>query len=131
MSWIAKLIGGSVVETAKGVADVVDKFVETDDEKAAFKTVMARMAQEPGLAQVELNKIGAAHRSVFVAGWRPAVGWVCAVGLAFAFLVNPILQWTINKPGPELPLDIMMELVIGMLGLAGLRTAEKLIGRAK
>jgi len=131
MSWIAKLIGGSVVETAKDVANVVDKFVETPDEKAAFKTVMARMAQEPGLAQVELNKIGAAHRSVFVAGWRPAVGWVCAVGLAFAFLVNPILQWTINKPGPELPLDIMMELVIGMLGLAGLRTAEKLIGRAK
>ena len=131
MSWIAKLIGGSVVETAKDVANVVDKFVETPDEKAAFKTVMARMAQEPGLAQVELNKIGAAHRSVFVAGWRPAVGWVCAVGLAFAFLVNPILQWAINKPGPELPLDIMMELVIGMLGLAGLRTAEKLIGRAK
>jgi len=131
MSWITNFISGGVVETAKGVADVVDKFVETPDEKAAFKTVMARMAQEPGLAQVELNKIGAAHRSVFVAGWRPAIGWVCAIGLAFAFLVNPILQWAVSKPGPELPLDIMMELVIGMLGLAGLRTAEKLAGRAK
>jgi hypothetical protein len=131
MGWLTGLISGGVVETAKGVADVVDKFVETEDEKTAFKTVMARMAQQPGLAQVELNKIGAAHRSIFVAGWRPAVGWVCAVGLAFAFLVNPILQWTVGKPGPELPLDIMMELVIGMLGLAGLRTAEKLTGRAK
>jgi hypothetical protein len=131
MGWLTNLISGGVVETAKGVADVVDKFVETEDEKTAFKTVMARMAQQPGLAQVELNKIGAAHRSIFVAGWRPAVGWVCAVGLAFAFLVNPILQWTVGKPGPELPLDIMMELVIGMLGLAGLRTAEKLTGRAK
>jgi len=131
MGWLTSLISGGVVETAKGVADVVDKFVETEDEKTAFKTVMARMAQQPGLAQVELNKIGAAHRSIFVAGWRPAVGWVCAVGLAFAFLVNPILQWAVGKPGPELPLDIMMELVIGMLGLAGLRTAEKLTGRAK
>lgn len=131
MGWLPKLIGGNIAETAKGVADVVDKFVETPDEKAAFQTVMAKMAQQPGLAQVELNKIGAAHRSVFVSGWRPAVGWVCAVGLAFAFLVNPLLQWIIGDPGPELPLDIMMELVIGMLGLAGLRTAEKLAGRAK
>ena len=129
--WLGGLVSGGVVETAKGVADVVDRFVETEDEKRAFKTVMARMAQEPGLAQVELNKIGAAHRSIFVAGWRPAVGWVCAIGLAFAFLVNPVLQWAVEKPGPELPLDIMLELVIGMLGLAGLRTVEKLSGRSK
>jgi len=131
MSWITKLVGGGIAETAKGVADVVDKFIETPDEKTAFKTVMARMAQQPALAQVELNKIGAAHRSIFVAGWRPAIGWVCATGLAFAFLVNPILQWTVNKPGPELPLDIIMELVIGMLGLAGLRSAEKIAGVSK
>jgi hypothetical protein len=131
MSWITKLVGGSIAETAKGVADVVDKFIETPDEKAAFKTVMARMAQKPGLAQVELNKIGAAHRNIFVAGWRPFIGWVCGVGIAFAFLVNPVLQWAIGQPGPELPLDIMMELVIGMLGLGSLRTIEKLSGRAK
>ena len=131
MGWLSKLVGGGLTETVKGVADVVDKFVETPDEKAAFQTVMAKMAQQPGLAQVELNKIGAAHRSIFVAGWRPAVGWVCAIGLAFAFLVNPILQWTVGEAGPELPLDIMMELVIGMLGLAVLRTAYNLVGRSK
>jgi len=131
MSWITKLVGGGIAETAKGVADVVDKFIETPDEKTAFKTVMARMAQQPALAQVELNKIGAASRSIFVSGWRPAVGWVCAIGLAFAFLVNPILQWAVDKPGPELPLDIILELVIGMLGLAGLRTVEKITGRSK
>lgn len=131
MGFLSKLIGESVTETAKGVADVVDKFVETPDEKAAFKTVMAKMAQEPGLAQVELNKIGAAHRSIFVAGWRPAVGWICALGLVNAFLINPWIQWVTGNPGPELPLSIMMELVLGMLGLAGLRTVEKLSGRAK
>ncbi len=131
MSWLSKLIGGGIVETAKGVADIVDKFIETPDEKAAFKTVMARMAQEPGLAQVELNKIGAAHRSIFVAGWRPFIGWVVGVGLAFSFLINPLLQWTTGEAGPELPTDVMMELVLGMLGLAGLRTVEKLSGAAK
>ena len=137
MSWLTKLVGGSIAETAKGVADVVDKFVETPDEKAAFKTVMAKMAQEPGLAQVELNKIGAAHRSIFVAGWRPFIGWVCGFGLAYAFLINPTLQWATCKwaeacmDGPQIPSDIMLELVLGMLGLAGVRTIEKLSGRAK
>lgn len=130
-SWFSGLAGSSIAETAKGVADVVDKFIETPDEKAAFQTVMARMAQEPGLAQVEINKIGAAHRSLFIAGWRPAVGYICALGLAFVFLVNPIVQWLTGDPGPAMPTDIMLELVIGMLGLSGLRTVEKLTGRAK
>lgn len=53
---------------------------------------MARMAQEPGLAQVELSKIGAANRSVLIAGWRPTIGYVCAIGLAFAFIINPLIQ---------------------------------------
>ena len=129
--WLGGLVSGGVVETAKGVADVVDRFVETEDEKRAFKTVMARMAQEPGLAQVELNRVAAGHRSIFVAGWRPTIGYVCALGLGFAFIVNPILQWATGEPGPEMPTDIMLELVIGMLGLAGLRSVEKLAGRSK
>ena len=137
VSWFSKLITGGVVETVSGVANVVDRFVETPDEKRAFETVMARMAQQPALAQVELNKIGAGHRSVFVAGWRPFIGWVCGFGLAYAFLVNPTILWATCKfaaecmTGPEIPSDIMMELVIGMLGLAGVRTVEKLAGRAK
>jgi len=131
MSWFSKQVTDGLVDTAKGVADVVDKFIETPDEKTAFKTVMARMVQKPGLAQVELNKVGAAHPSIFVAGWRPAVGWVCALGLANAFLINPWIQWITGSPGPELPLSVMMQLVLGMLGLAGYRTIEKIVGRAK
>ena len=83
------------------------------------------------MAQVELNKIGAAHRSIFVAGARPFLLWVCGVGLAFSFIVNPVIQWTTGDPGPELPTGVMMELVIAMLGLAGLRTAEKMVGVSK
>ena len=75
--------------------------------------------------------IEAGHRSIFVAGWRPAIGWVCAVGLLNTFLINPWMQWFTSKPGPVLPQDIMLELVIALLGLGALRTVEKMNGKAK
>ena len=136
MGLLVKLIGGGAVDAATGIANIVDKFVETDDERKAADLLLAKMAQRPGELQVELNKIEAGHRSLFVAGWRPALGWICALGLGFTFLINPMVQWATcmaNEclPGPELPYNIMLELVIAMLGLAGLRTAEKVMGRTK
>ena len=131
MGFLDKFIGGAAVSAVQGVANVVDQFIETDDEKRAWEAVKAKMAQEPQLAQIELNKVEASHRTMFVAGWRPAVGWVCAIGLAFTFLVNPVIQWVTGEPGPELPTDVVFELMLGMLGLGGLRTYEKLSGRTK
>jgi len=131
MSWLSSLVGGGAITAAQGVANIVDQFIETDDEKRAWETVKAKMAQEPQLAQIELNKVEAGHRTMFVAGWRPAAGWVCSIGLAFIFLVNPIIQWVTGEPGPELPTDIMFELMLGMLGLGGLRTFEKYSGKTK
>jgi len=131
MGILDKLIGGGVVTAVEGVANVVDRFVETDDERRAWEAMKARMAQEPQLAQIELNKVEAGHRSMFVAGWRPAAGWICAAGLALVFIINPIIQWKTGLEGPELPTDIMFELMLGMLGLGGLRTFEKLAGKAK
>ena len=66
-----------------------------------------------------------------MAGWRPAIGWVCAAGLAFPFLVNPILQWWTGQAGPELPMEAMTTLIMALLGLGGLRTVEKVTGKAK
>ena len=131
MGFLSSLVGGGVVDAATGVANIIDKFVETPDERAAADMLLAKMAQRPGELQVELNKIEAGHRSLFVAGWRPALGWICAFGLGFTFLVNPVIQWATGELGPELPHDIMLELVIGMLGLAGLRTAEKAMGKTR
>tara|TARA_R110000796_G_scaffold166756_1_gene283686 strand:+ start:661 stop:1062 length:402 start_codon:yes stop_codon:yes gene_type:complete len=80
--------------------------------------------------QLEINKVEAAHKSLFVAGWRPFIGWACGVGLAWAFVVAPLLASTLAAFGvsaelPAIETENLMELVMGMLGLAGLRTFEK------
>ena len=81
--------------------------------------------------QTAINEMEAKHRTIFVAGWRPFIGWVCGVGLVNMFLINPWIQWFTGTAGPNLPKDIIMELVFALLGLGTLRTIEKIQGRAK
>jgi|TARA_R110002167_G_scaffold6249_9_gene28565 hypothetical protein len=131
MSFLGKLLGTGAAETIGAVADGLDKVFTSDDERLTHAEVLERIKQTPSLAQIDVNKTEAGHRSVFIAGWRPAVGWVCALGLANAFLVNPWIMWVTGKSGPELPLSIMMELVLALLGLGTLRTFEKLKGLSK
>lgn len=80
-------------------------------------------------AQSDVNKVEAASTSVFVAGWRPAIGWVCAAAYAFQFLLRPLLQWgsafighPIQLPGLD---DALTQLTYGMLGMGAMRTIEK------
>jgi hypothetical protein len=131
MGFLSKLVGGGVVDAATGIANIVDKFVETPDERKAADLLLAKMAQKPAELQVELNKIEAGHRTIFVAGWRPFIGWICGLGLAYAFLIHPTVDLWYDGEMPALPTDIMLELVIAMLGLAGLRSAEKVMGKSK
>ena len=131
MSWLKSLFGGSSVDPVSAVFKGLDSLVTSDEEREQLGLLKLKALQEPGKLQVELNKIEAQHRSVFVAGWRPAIGWVCAIGLLFPFIINPILQWFTDKPGPQLPLDALLELVLAMLGLGTLRTIEKLKGKSK
>ncbi len=132
MGILDKLLGGSVAQPIEAAGNVLDKLFTSDDERLDKKLLLERLAQEPKIAQVELNNVEAQHRSVFVAGARPFIMWVCGFGLLFAFLINPVLQWIMPEVGaPELPLDVIMELVLAMLGLGALRTVEKLQGRAK
>ena len=123
--------GETVAAPINAVGNVLDALFTSDEEELTLENVKLRLLQQPGLAQVELNKVEAAHRSIFVAGWRPAIGWVCALGLLNTFLMNPWIQWFTSKAGPELPQDIMLELVLALLGLGALRTVEKMNGRAK
>ena len=129
MSWWSA--GSQVAEPIEALGNVFDKVFTSDEERMKAEAVLKRIAQQPAILNLELNKIEAQHRSIFVAGWRPALGWVCATGLLFAFIVNPLLERFVEGDPINVPTEIMMELVIAMLGLAGLRTVEKLQGRAK
>jgi roadblock/LC7 domain-containing protein len=104
--------------------------------KAEMEAALVKASNEAALAQVEVNKIEAGHSSVFVAGWRPAIGWVCAAGLAWAFVVAPVASWALMVLGikaelPAIQFDHLFELVLAMLGIGGLRTFEKLRGVAR
>lgn len=89
--------------------------------------------QDAITAQIEVNKQEAASPSVFVAGWRPAIGWICGCGLFMQFIVNPIATWIaalMKHPivFPTLDLGSLMTLLLGMLGLGTMRTYEKVAG---
>ncbi|NQZ91688.1 MAG: hypothetical protein HRT97_05020 [Moritella sp.] len=130
MSFWTKLFGGAVTEPIDALGSAVDRIFTNDEERMQAQAVLDKIAQKPAILQAEINKIEAQHRSLFVAGWRPAIGWVCAIGLAFPFILNPLIEWA-GGTGPKIPMDQLMELVVALLGLGTLRTFEKLAGRAK
>lgn len=119
------------------VSGLLDKFIEDKDKKNALAHEIATMAekhaQELAKAQIEVNKTEAAHKSLFVAGWRPAVGWVCVMGMASNFLVIPVANFALAMASstivvPILDLSQMMPVLMGMLGLGVMRTMEKTKG---
>ena len=131
------LLGGGVVSAAEQVSDIVDKFVETDDEKRAAELIKAKLMMKPSMAQIELNKIEAAHRSLFVAGWRPFIGWVCGFALAWHFILHDLLAWMAINISPETQVpelvgtEALVTILLSMLGLGALRTAEKFGGKTR
>jgi hypothetical protein len=98
---------------------------------------MAQLAADTELAkaQAAINQTEAANPNLFVSGWRPFVGWVCGLGLAYAFLIKPIASPLIQKwcgvPMEALDISTLLTLLFGMLGLGGLRTFEKMNGVAR
>lgn len=116
------------------VSAVLDKFIEDKDKKAELAHEIATMSErhtnEVVKAQLEINKTEAQHASVFVSGWRPAIGWVCCLGMAGNFLIIPFVNMTLELMEtevvvPMIQLDVMMPVLMGMLGLGAMRTVEK------
>lgn len=109
------------------VSELLGKFIEDKDAKAALAHEIATMAevhsQAQVMAQLEVNKVEAAHKSLFVAGWRPAVGWICVLGLFYNVMLSPFLAIWFTMPVVES--NILETTLWGMLGLGGLRTIEK------
>ena len=78
--------------------------------------------------QTAINEMEAKHRTIFVAGWRPFIGWVCGIALAYNFIIRDMLVWYIGveTAPPALQMEHLMTVLIGMLGLGGMRTFEKI-----
>lgn len=121
-------------------------------EMAKITLQLSQLESMANQGQISINKIEAAHKSLFVAGWRPFIGWVCGVAIAYAFVLQPIIEWVVvgfeltqaytEADGsviqvplttPKIETDALFELVIAMLGMATLRTYEKqkLVSREK
>lgn len=123
------------------ITDVIGRFLPEDKEARAkaerqIEQQLATHLAKIDLAQLDINKQEAAHRSLFVAGWRPFIGWTCGVALAWTYVGAPILQFTLAQTGylmdlPSLDMSQMMPVLMGMLGLGGLRTFEKFKGVSK
>lgn len=103
---------------------------KTEQEKAQLAAALALVQ-----GQLDANKAEAASGSLFVAGWRPFVGWVCGMGCAWNWIGLPVAMFAcaaLNHPLTLRPADLseMMPLLLGMLGMGGLRTVEKIQGVA-
>jgi hypothetical protein len=118
---------------------VIDRVWPDPEKAAAAKLELFKMQQSGELAamagQMEINKVEAANPSIFVSGWRPAIGWICGAGFAVQFVIGPLAEWGSALYGhpvkfPQMDTGTMMPLLLGMLGLGGLRTAEKLADKA-
>ena len=129
--------GKTLVAPVEAVGNVLDKLFTSKDEKLTHKELRMKLMMQPDIAQVEINKLEAQHREIFVAGWRPFIGWVCGVALAYNFIVRDIVAWVLTTfdatatAPPELAMTHLMTVLMGMLGLGGMRTYEKLKGVSK
>ena len=123
------------------VSNILDKVIEDKDQKAKLAHEIATMAERHGqeamLAQLEINKAEAASGSLFKGGWRPAVGWVCAIAFAYHFVLQPLLIFGLSYAGlntpplPEFDVGTLLPVLGGMLGIGTLRTYEKQKGLTK
>ena len=129
MSVVASLIGP--------VTGLLDKFIEDKDQKAALAHEISTMSEKHALelakGQMEINKVEASNANLFVSGWRPFIGWTCGLGMFGNFITIPFANFAlalldIEITIPLVPLETMMPVLMGILGLGAMRTYEKKTG---
>ena len=108
------------------VSAILDKVIPDKDLREKLSHEMATMADKQMSAQIEVNKIEAAHKSLFVAGWRPAIGWICGFALLYSTIISPILGIWFTVPVVDT--SLLTTVLMGMLGLGAMRTFEKTKG---
>jgi len=120
-----------------GIGNAADELFTSDEERARAAIELKRIDAGVAKEQIKLNAVEARHKSIFVAGWRPAIGWIGAVALAYQFVVYPLFVWVwviaqaqgwladeLSAP-PVLPADALFSIVLGMLGVGGMRSWDK------
>ena len=112
------------------VAGIIDKVADKIDDFTLDKAEKAELIQEINKAQLEVNKVEAGHTSLFVAGWRPFVGWTCGVALCYHFVLQPFLVFLLYSSGYQMDLPVfdmttLTTILMVLLGLGGLRSYEK------
>ena len=118
---------------ALGLFGLIDQLFTSDDERMAAKLKVLELEKSGELAQIKVNTQEAKHASVFVAGWRPFIGWVCGLAFSWTFLLYPMLQFAVIAFGVPLDLSLlpimdlseMMPVLMGMLGLGAMRSYER------
>ena len=130
---------GTVIES---VGKVASDLITTDKERLEMALREKELDQRLDMAQIGVNQTEAQHSSIFVAGWRPAIGWIGAAALAYQFLLYPIMLWGWTwmqgmgwiprelTPPPVLEADQLCVMLSGILGIAGMRSFEKSKGVA-
>jgi len=127
------IIGKIVESMVAPVTSLVSEYIVDKDKAAelAFRatTLIATQSHDISLAQIEVNKTEAQTGSVWQGGWRPAAGWTCVAALANNFLIvpyaAPLFLTQMDYTMPVLDLSVMLPILLGMLGLSGMRTFEK------
>jgi len=128
--------GNHMIQALLGPAtELLGKFIEDKDQKNKLAHEIATMAENHALqlakGQLEINKAEASHRSMFVAGWRPFLGWSLSFAMVWHFVLAPMTMFIAGWAGVDVPplptfdMDSLMTVLLGMLGLGGLRTVEK------
>ena len=127
-----------IYDGVMGVVDRVLAFIPNPQEAARAKleaeAKLIDIIAKENIAQTEVNKVEAGSASVFVSGWRPAIGWIGATCLAWFYVLQPATSYIIPLAWPEVVLPVpaqpeaMFELILGMLGIGGMRTFEKVRG---
>lgn len=118
---------------ASGLFRLIDELFTSDEEREAAKLRVLELESAGKLAQIGVNTQEAKHSSLFVAGWRPFIGWVCGLSFTWTFLLYPILQFAVLAFGvpidlsllPVMDLSEMMPVLLGMLGLGAMRSYER------
>lgn len=130
----------AVAKLASSVATLAGDLFTTDEERMKLRVAAQRVEADVAKAQMAVNAVEAQHKSLFVAGWRPAVGWIGAASLAYQFLLYPLLVWfwhVMQTTGaipmdalypPVLPDETLWVILSGMLGVGGMRSLDKIKG---